>query len=150
VQNLITLRCDLFNSWNNNEFGIDPKVSPNSRSTLFLITMSAQNNYCITSFINGNEDFHGLPLRLDHIQDPTLQPLDELFTEHFMQGLFKFVIGPEVQGRPWLEWDNAFDAFDLSNTTVWGTKEGKELLEAALAERLFDHQLSQSIQDLRT
>jgi hypothetical protein len=64
-----------------------------------------------------------------------------------MQGLFKFVIGPEIQGWPWLEWNDAFDIFDLSEATVWGTREGKELLEAALAERLFDHRLLQSIQD---
>lgn len=60
---------------------------------------STQNNYCITSFINGNADFHGLHLQLDHIQDPTLRPLDELFNDHFMQGLYKWVIGSRKQGE---------------------------------------------------
>ena len=30
---------------------------------------------------------------MDHIQDPTLHPLDLLFTDHFMQGVFKHMRG---------------------------------------------------------
>lgn len=39
------------------------------------------------------------------------------------------------------DYDNAFGdrSFNLSNIDVWGTREGKERLELALADRLFDH-----------
>ncbi|KAF8481646.1 hypothetical protein DFH94DRAFT_691292 [Russula ochroleuca] len=130
VQNLITLRYDLHCAWDNYEFGIDPN-----------------NNYHITAFLNGNADCNGLHLKLDHIHDPTLRPLDELFTEHLMQCLFKFVIGPVEREWSWDECEVALDAFDLSDTGVWGTREGKELLEVMLADRLFDHRLSQLIPD---
>jgi hypothetical protein len=128
VQNVITLRSDLHDAWDNYEFGVDPN-----------------NNYRITAFTNGNADINGLHLQLDHIQDPTLRPIDELFTDHFMQGLFKHMKGA---GEP--EWtneenDDAFGdgSFNLSNTKIWGTKEGKERFELALSDYLFDHRISQ-------
>jgi hypothetical protein len=64
-----------------------------------------------------------------------------------MQCLFKFVIGPVEREWSWDECEVALDAFDLSDTGVWGTGEGKELLEVMLADRLFDHRLSQLIPD---
>ncbi|KAH9979477.1 hypothetical protein BGW80DRAFT_1278409, partial [Lactifluus volemus] len=48
IQNLITLRGDLYDAWENYEYGVDPN-----------------NNYQITAFINGNEDINGLFLQLD-------------------------------------------------------------------------------------
>ncbi|KAH9165181.1 hypothetical protein EDB89DRAFT_2246837 [Lactarius sanguifluus] len=68
VQNVITMRSDLHEAWDNYEFGVDPN-----------------NSYRITAFNNGNADVNDLYLKLDHIQDPTLRPLDELFTDRFMQ-----------------------------------------------------------------
>ena len=59
-----------------------------------------------------------------------------------MQGLFKYMIGPGEKGWSWKECEHAFGTFDLSDTKVWGTNEGKVQLEVALAEKLFDHQLS--------
>ena len=43
------------------------------------------------------------------------------------------------------DYDDAFGdgSFNLSNMNIWGTWEGKERLELALADRLFDHQMSQ-------
>jgi len=35
----------------------------------------------------------GLHLQLDHIRDPELRPLDELFIDHFTQGLYKHMKG---------------------------------------------------------
>ena len=61
------------------------------------MTGITQNNYQITSFINGNADFNGLHLKLDHIWDSTIQPLDELFIDQFRQGFFKHVIGHEKE-----------------------------------------------------
>jgi hypothetical protein len=40
-----------------------------------------------------------------------------------------------------------YGPFDLSNSNIWGTKEGKQQLELALAERLFDHRISQEYGD---
>jgi hypothetical protein len=59
-------------------------------------SLSAQNNYRITAFTNGNADINGLRLQLDHIQDPTHGPLDALFTDRFTQGLFKYMKGIRI------------------------------------------------------
>ncbi|KIJ93578.1 hypothetical protein K443DRAFT_645358, partial [Laccaria amethystina LaAM-08-1] len=128
VQNVITLRSDLHDAWDNYKFGVNPN-----------------DNYRITAFTNGNADINGRYLRLDHIQDPTLRPLDELFTDHFMQGLFKHVKGTGESAWSHEDCDDAFGdhSFNLSNMNIWGTREGKERLELALAERLFDHRISQ-------
>ncbi|KAF8274407.1 hypothetical protein EI94DRAFT_1653123 [Lactarius quietus] len=128
VQNVITLRSDLHDAWDNYEFGVDPA-----------------NNYRITAFANGNADVNGLYLHLDHIQDPTLRPLDELFTDHFMQGLFKHMKGADQVGWTYEDYDDAFGdgSFNLSNLKIWGTEEGGKHFELALADRLFDHRVSQ-------
>jgi hypothetical protein len=62
-----------------------------------------------------------------------------------MQGIFKY-----MKGAGELEWksrgyDDAFGegSFNLSNPQSWNTKEGKERLELALLDRLFDHRLLQ-------
>ena len=104
-----------------------------------------QNNYRITAFTNGNADINGKYLRLDHIQDPTLRPLDELFIDHFMQGLLKHMKGAGESAWSYEDYDDAFGdhSFNLSNMNIWGTREGKERLELALADRLFDHRMSQ-------
>ena len=102
-------------------------------------SLSAQNNYRITAFTNCNADINGLSLQLDHIQDPTLRPLDELFAEHFMQGLFKHTKGAGEPAWTYEDYDDAFgDGCNLSNHRIWGTREGKERFELALADRLFD------------
>lgn len=128
VQNVITLRSDLHDAWDNYEFGVDPNK-----------------NYRISAFTNGNADINGRYLRLDHIQDPTLRPLDELFTDHFMQGLFKHMKGAGESAWSYEDYDDAFGdrSFNLSKMNIWGTREGKERLELALADRLFDHRMSQ-------
>ncbi|KAF5385113.1 hypothetical protein D9615_000950 [Tricholomella constricta] len=128
VQNVITLRSDLHGAWDSYEIGVDPN-----------------NNHRITAFINGNADINGRYLQLDHIQDPTLRPLDELFIDHFMQGLFKHMKGSGESAWSCEDYDDAFGdcSFNLSNMNIWGTREGKEQLELALADRLFDHRVSQ-------
>ncbi|KAM6498894.1 hypothetical protein JOM56_006842 [Amanita muscaria] len=129
VQNMITMRSDLHDAWNNYEFGVDPN-----------------NNYRTTAFTNGNADINGLSLQLDHIQDPTLRPLDELFTDHFMQGLFKHMKGAGEPAWTYEDYDDAFgDGFNLSNPRIWGTREGKERFELALVDRLFDHRIFQQV-----
>ena len=113
--------------------------------TVFIGINSSQKNYRITAFTNGNADINGRYLQLDHIQDPTLRPLDELFTDHFMQGLFKHMKGAGESAWSYEDYDDAFGdrSFNLSNMNIWGSREGKERLELVLADRLFDHRMSQ-------
>ncbi|KAM6499600.1 hypothetical protein JOM56_005108, partial [Amanita muscaria] len=55
-----------------------------------------------------------------------------------------------LRGTGELEWtyeeyDDVFgsDSCDLSNRKIWGTRQGKERFELALADRLLDHRISQ-------
>ena len=82
---------------------------------------------------------------MDHILDPTLRPLDKLFTDHFMQGLLKHVKGTGEAGWTYEEYDDAFGdgSFDLSKSKIWGTREGKERFELAFSDGLFDYRMSQ-------
>ncbi|KAF9784925.1 hypothetical protein BJ322DRAFT_1060327 [Thelephora terrestris] len=131
LQNLITLRSDLRDAWDNYEFGVDP-----------------DNNYRIISFTNGNADINGLHLQLDHIHNPTQQPLRELFIDHLMQGLFKHMKGSAEPVWTYEDFDDAFDggSINLSKLDIWGAGEGKELFELALADRLHLTRMSQSVQ----
>jgi len=142
VQNVITLRSDLRDAWDNYEFGVDPNVSFLRRGRCVRRdSLFAEQS----AFTNGNADINGLYLQLDHIQDPTLRPLDELFTDHFMQGVFKHMKGTGESAWSYEDYDNAFGdgSFDLSNMNIWGTREGKERLEPALGELLFDRRVSE-------
>ena len=144
LQNLITLRSDLHDAWDNYEFGVDPDVSSIVRFTAFLIfRLCAQNNYRIIAFTNGNADVNGLYLQLDHIQDPTQQPLRELFIDHLTQGLFKHMKGSDEPVWTYEDYEDAFDggSVNLSKLEIWGTGEGKERFELALADRLLDHRV---------
>ena len=52
-----------------------------------------QSKYHITAYTTSNADLKHLHLLLDHIQCPRLRPLDELFSDHFMQGILRHVKG---------------------------------------------------------
>jgi len=128
IQNMILLRSDLRDAWDNYEFGVNP-----------------EDNYRITAFINGLDDVHGLTLRLDHIADRRLRPLDELFRDHFLQCVLKHMKG--VGELTWDYEDNLSDGgFDLSRENIWSNAEGKERLELELADRLFEHRVAQDLQ----
>lgn len=62
-----------------------------------------------------------------------------------MQGLFKHMKGAGESAWSYEDYDDAFGdrSFNLSKMKIWGTREGKERLELALADRLFDHRMSQ-------
>ena len=87
---------------------------------------------------------HGLVLQLDHIVDPTIRPLDELFRDHFLQGVLKHMKGA---GEPTWDYEDALGggAFDLSREEIWGSAEGKEQLELEILDRLFEHQVAQDL-----
>lgn len=127
VQNVFMLRSDVHDSWDNYEFGVNP-----------------DDNYRITAFINGLDDVHGLVLHLDHIADLTIRPLDELFRDHFLQGVLKYIKGA---GEPTWDHEDVFGdgGFDLSRQEVWGSTEGKERLELEIFDRLFEHKVSQDL-----
>lgn len=62
-----------------------------------------------------------------------------------MQGLLKHM---KSSGKTEWTYEDYVDTFgdgscNLSDTKLWGSREGKERLELALEDRLFDHQLSQ-------
>ncbi|KAJ3497570.1 hypothetical protein NLJ89_g10332 [Agrocybe chaxingu] len=128
VQNVITLRSDLHDAWDNYEFGVNPN-----------------NNYRVTAFTNGNADINGLHLQLDHIEDPTMRPLDELLIDHFMQGIFKHMRGVGEPEWKYEDYDDVFrdGSFDLTNPKIWETREGKQGFELALADRLHTHRVAQ-------
>ena len=112
-------------------------------------SLSTQNNYRITAFTNGNADINGLNLQLGHSQDPTLRPLDELFTDHFMQGLFKQMKGAGESEWVYVDYEYTFGKdSNLLNLKIWETGIGKGLFELAHADRLFDHRILQ--QELST
>jgi len=71
---------------------------------------------------------HGSVLHLNHIVDLTICPLDELFHDHFLQGVLKHMKGA---GEPTWDHDDPFGdgSFDLSRQEIWGSAEGKEWLE---------------------
>jgi len=124
---VILIRSDLHDAWDNYEFGVNP-----------------DDDYKITTFINGLDDVHGRTLQLNHIVDPKLHPLDTLFQDHFLQGVLK-----HMKGAGELTWDyedNLGDgASDLSRYEIWGGIEGQERLELELADRLFDHRVVQEL-----
>ncbi|GJJ16142.1 hypothetical protein Clacol_010422 [Clathrus columnatus] len=127
IQNILTLQLDLCCAWDNYEFGVDPN-----------------NNYHITDFIWGNCGISGLHLWLDHIQDSTLRPLDELFTEHFIQCIYRHMKGIGEAG--WTDEDITAlinGSFNTSGFRAWDTMQGKQLFELVLANRLFYPSISQ-------
>ena len=62
-----------------------------------------------------------------------------------MQGIFKHIKGTGEVGWAYDDYNDAFGdgSFDLSDLKIWGTEEGKKRFELALADRLFDHRISQ-------
>ena len=63
----------------------------------------------MTSFVNGYADIVGVHLRLNHISDATLRPLDELFTDHFNRCVFKYMRGTGEPDPEWIPRDREDD-----------------------------------------
>ena len=73
---------------------------------------------------------------------PTLRPLDELFTDHFMQGLLKHMRGAGKSEWAYVNYEDTFgEGSNLWNPKIWETSIGKELFETALVDRSFGHQI---------
>jgi hypothetical protein len=71
--------------------------------------------------------------------------LDELFTDHFMQGVYKHIKGAGEAAWTFEDYDETFgeDRFSMSNPRIWEIPEGRQGLELALADRLFEHRVAQ-------
>ena len=68
-------------------------------------------------------------LKLDHIIDRNLRPLDDLFRNHFLQSMLKNMKGA---GEPAWDSEDALgggERVDLSRSDIWGGKLGQEHLE---------------------
>lgn len=79
-------------------------------------------------------------LHPDHIKDPIIRPMNDLFRDHFLQGVLKHVKG---KGEPtWDHEDASGDGrFDLSRKGIWESTEGKERLELELSENIRLHKI---------
>ncbi|KAG5733249.1 hypothetical protein E4T56_gene20861 [Termitomyces sp. T112] len=117
LQNTMLLRLDLRNGWDNYELAVDP-----------------DRGYVIVPFVGGYDNVAGKTLKLDHITDPSIRPLDELFRDHFFQAVLKKMKG--AGERSWDYEDALGDGhMDLSRSDVWGGEKGREHLEFELAHR---------------
>jgi len=124
VQNMILLRSDLHDAWDSYKLAVNP-----------------DRGYQVVPFVAGYDDIAGRTLKLDHITDTKLRPLDELFRDHFLQGVLKNMKGA---GEPNWDYEDALGngMMDLSRSDVWGSKYGKEHLEFEIAHRLHSAQQS--------
>jgi hypothetical protein len=63
-----------------------------------------QLKYAVIPFVPGYNDIAGNILKLDHIADPNLRPLDELLRDHFFQCVLKNMKGA---GEPTWDYEDA-------------------------------------------
>jgi hypothetical protein len=96
----------------------------------------------VIPFVPGYEDIAGKVLKLDHITDHNLRPLDDLFRDHFLQGVMKNMKGA---GEPTWDYEDALGGgtVDLSRQDIWGGKLGQEHLEFEMAHRLHSRRVAQ-------
>jgi hypothetical protein len=101
-----------------------------------------QRGYAVVPFVPGYDDIAGNVLKLDHIADPNLRPLDDLFRDHFLQGVLKNMKGV---GEPTWDYEDALGGgmMDLSRLDIWGGQRGQEHLEFEMAHRLHSLQVAQ-------
>jgi len=115
---VLLLRSDLHDAWDNYKFGVNP-----------------DRGHVVIPFVPGYDDIAGKVLKLDHIGDQNLRPLDDLLHDHFLQGVLKNMKGA---GEPTWDHEEALDGgmMDLSRRDIWGGTTGREHLEYELAHRL--------------
>ncbi|KAH8993536.1 hypothetical protein EDB92DRAFT_1854793 [Lactarius akahatsu] len=125
IQNVILLRSDLRDAWDNYKFAVNP-----------------DRGHVVIPFVPGYDDIAGKVFKLDHITDYNLRPLDDLFRDNFLQGVLKNMKGA---GEPTWEREDALGdgVMDLSRQDIWGGKLGKEHLEFEMAHRLHDLRVAQ-------
>ncbi|KAF8215823.1 hypothetical protein K438DRAFT_1560653 [Mycena galopus ATCC 62051] len=120
IQNVVLFRSDVHDAFDAYKIGIN-----------------ADDGHVVIPFVEGYEDLAGKTLKLDHIEDPNLQPLDDLFRDHFLQGVLKNMKG---SGEPGWDYEDALgDRVDLSRLDIWNSESGKEHLRFELAHRLHNY-----------
>ena len=87
-----------------------------------------QRGHVVIPFVPGYDDIAGKILKLDHITDYNLRPLDDLFRDHFRQAMLKNMKGA---GEPTWDYEDALGdgMMDLSRRDIWGGNLGQEHLE---------------------
>ncbi|KAF8738560.1 hypothetical protein AX14_011042 [Amanita brunnescens Koide BX004] len=127
VQNVILIRADLQRGWDGYSLAVNP-----------------DRGYVVIPFVPGHEDVVGKILKLDHITDPNLRPLDDLLRDHFHQCVLNKMKG---EGEPRWDYDRALGdgMLDLSRSDIWGGKRGQGHLEFELAHRLHSLQVAQEL-----
>ncbi|KAF8232788.1 hypothetical protein L208DRAFT_1270241, partial [Tricholoma matsutake] len=125
IQNVILLRNDLHDAWDNYMFAVNP-----------------DRGHVVIPFVPGYDDIAGKVLKLDHINDPNLRPLDDLFRDHFVQGVLKNMKGA---GEPTWDYEDALGGgmMDLSSSEILGGKLGQRHLEFEMAHRLGSLEVAQ-------
>ncbi|KAF8436607.1 hypothetical protein L210DRAFT_3548627 [Boletus edulis BED1] len=125
IQNVILLWSDLHDAWDNYKFAVNP-----------------DRGHVVIPFVPGYDDIAGKVLKLDHIIDHNLRSLDDLFRDHFLQGVLKDMKGV---GEPTWDYEGALGdgMMDLSRQDIWGGKLGQEHLEFEMAHRLHSLRVAQ-------
>lgn len=105
----------------------------------------SKREYAVIPFAPGYDDIAGKILKLDHITESNLRPLDDLFRDHLLQGVLKNMKGA---GEPTWDYEDALGdgMMDLSRSDIWGGKRGQEHLEFELAHRLQSLQAMQELE----
>ncbi|KAF8333026.1 uncharacterized protein EI90DRAFT_3052728 [Cantharellus anzutake] len=118
AENVLLLRSDLHDAWDNYQFGVNP-----------------DRGHVVIPFVPGYDDIAGKVLKLDHIGNWDMCPLDDLLCDHFLQGVLKNMKGA---GEPTWDHEDALGdgMMDLSRWDIWGGTAGQEHLEYELAHRL--------------
>jgi hypothetical protein len=142
VQNVNLLRSDLHDAWVNYRLAVNPGVclfSSTYPRSLFYHTNSPQRGYVVIPFIPGYNDVVKKILKLDHITDINLRPLDDICRDHFLQGVLKNMKG--IRESTW-DYEDVLGGgtMDLSRLDVWGDK--SEHLEFEMAHRLHNLQVT--------
>ena len=122
---MILLRGDLHNAWDHYNLAVNPDVwffhlFPVSVLTSWYSSgMPSCPSYAVMHFIAG----------------PDLRPLDDLFCDHFLQGVLKDMNGT---GEPTWDYEDALGdgKMDLSRLDIWGGKNVRDHLEFEIAYRL--------------
>ena len=134
---MILLRGDLHDAWDNYDFAVNPDVCIFHYLSNCISSHHEfpQPGFAVIPFVPDFDDIAGNVLKLDHIADPDLCPFDDLFRDHFLQGVLKNMKGA---GEPTWDYEDALGGgmMDLSRLDIWGGQRGQEHLEFEMAHRL--------------
>jgi len=145
LQNVLLLRSDLHNAWDSYCIAVNPSVCIFPRVGIYVTSSGTeflQRGHVVIPLLPGYDDVAGKVLKLDHILDADLRPLDELFRDHFLQAVLKHMKGI---GEPYWDHEDALGDgwMDLSRHDIWGGELGKAHLEFEMAHRLHGLRVAQ-------